>query len=365
VKERADIANIHAYRAEVGGKSLRIQRGEFHRHTEISGDGGNDGVLEDMWRYAIDVAGMDWLGCGDHDNGAGREYPWWLTQKTTDAFFLPGAFNPMYTYERSVAYPEGHRNVIFTRRGIRTLPRLPKTRPDEDVHAPDTQMLYKYLHLFDGVCASHTSATNMGTDWRDNDPAVEPMVEIYQGCRQNYERPGAPRCPTESDAIGGWEPKGFVNLALLKGYQFAFESSSDHTSTHISYAMVYAEGHSREAVFAAMKKRHTYAATANIVADSRCTADGKEHMMGDEFTDSAAPSISVKLHGTAPFTKVVMVKDDVETDLQAPASDEVSLKWTDPDPTPGKKSYYYFRGEQKDGQLVWVSPIWITYQPKK
>ena len=64
-----------------------------------------------------------------------------------------------------------------------------------------------YLRFFDGVCASHTSATSMGTDWRDNDPAVEPMVEIYQGDRQNYERPGAPRSPSEGDSIGGWEPR--------------------------------------------------------------------------------------------------------------------------------------------------------------
>jgi hypothetical protein len=31
----------------------------------------------------------------------------------------------------------------------------------------------------------------MGTDWRDNDPVVEPVVEIYQGDRQNYEMPDA------------------------------------------------------------------------------------------------------------------------------------------------------------------------------
>ncbi len=70
----------------VNGKELQILRGEFHRHTEISGDGGGDGALEDMWRYGIDVAAMDWIGNGDHDNGAGREYTWWLTQKTTDVF---------------------------------------------------------------------------------------------------------------------------------------------------------------------------------------------------------------------------------------------------------------------------------------
>jgi len=359
-KERAEIATVRAYRAEVGGKKLQIQRGEFHRHTEISGDGANDGPLEDMWRYAIDVAQMDWLGCGDHDNGGGREYPWWLTQKTTDAFYLPGTFNSLYTYERSVVYPEGHRNVIFTRRGVRTLPRLPLSERNVEQHAPDTQMLYKYLHLFDGICASHTSSTNMGTDWRDNDPVVEPFVEIYQGCRQNYERPGAPRCPSENDAIGGWEPKGFVNLALLKGYRLAFESSSDHGSTHISYGLVYAENSSRDAIMAAMKKRHVYAATDNIVADFRCG----EHMMGDEFTTKTPPKFTIHIEGTGPITKVVFVKDDVEVFTATPNKDKCDVTWTDPNPTPGKTSYYYVRGEQAD-ELVWASPMWIKFEPKQ
>jgi hypothetical protein len=365
MKERAEIERIRGYRANIGGKNLHIVRGEFHRHTEISGDGGNDGPLEDMWRYAIDVAAMDWLGCGDHDNGGHREYPWWLTQKTTDAFHLPGVFEPPFTYERSVRYPEGHRNVVFTRRGIRTLPRLPITDRDNVIHAPDTQLMYSYLRLFDGVCAVHTSATSMGTDWRDNDPAVEPMVEIYQGARQNYERPGAPRSPTADDAIGGWEPKGFVNLALLKGYRFSFQSSSDHGSTHISYALVYAENNSRDAILAAMKQRHTYAATDNIIADYRCTAGDKEYMLGDAFTAVQPPTVKLKLVGTAPFAKVTLVKDDVEIPLPAPQQAELELTWTDPKPTPGKESYYYVRGEQTDGELVWVSPMWITYQPAK
>jgi hypothetical protein len=205
----------------------------------------------------------------------------------------------------------------------------------------------------------------MGTDWRDNDPLVEPMVEIYQGCRQNYERPGAPRCPTEADAIGGWEPKGFINLALLKGYKFAFESSSDHGSTHISYALVYAENNSREAILKAMKQRHTYAATDNIIADFRCTSGGRDYLLGDEFTAKEPPTLKIKLIGTMPFAKVTLVKDDVEIPLEAGSKSEVELSWTDPSPTAGKTSYYYVRGEQEDGELVWASPMWITYEPGK
>jgi hypothetical protein len=166
---------------------------------------------------------MDWLGCGDHDNGGHREYPWWLTQKTTDAFRLPGTFDPPYSHERSVRYPEGHRNIIFTRRGVRTLPRLPITAAENVIHAPDTAMAYKYLKLFDGVCASHTSSTSMGTDWRDNDPKVEPIVEIYQGDRMSYEKQEAPRAGYDPKSgkkpanIAGWFPAGFIKGALVGG----------------------------------------------------------------------------------------------------------------------------------------------------
>jgi hypothetical protein len=112
-----------------------------------------------------------------------------------------------------------------------------------------------------------------------------------------------------------------------------------------------------------MKQRHTYGATDNIIADSRCTAaDGKERMMGDEFTVKGAPTITLKLTGTMPFEKVTLIKDNVEIPMNAPKEKEVSLTWTDPKPETGKTSYYYFRGEQTNGELVWVSPMWISLE---
>src|SRR5262249_9815120 len=153
-------------------------------------------------------------------------------------------------YERSVAYPHGHRNCLFARRGVRTLPRL--AQPDMEkrvggVHADDAKMLYRYLKELDGICASHTSATSMGTDWRDNDPVREPVVEIYQGDRMSYEKQAAPRAGYDPKSgvkpanIAGWFPLGFVNHALDRGIKFSFQASSDHFSTHISYCFVMAE----------------------------------------------------------------------------------------------------------------------------
>jgi hypothetical protein len=267
----------------------------------------------------------------------------------------------MFSYERSVTYPDGHRNPIFAQRGVRTLPRCGKPGTGRDdqqpAHTPDTQLLYKYLKQFDGLCAVHTSATDMGTDWRDNDPLVEPVVEIYQGCRQNYEEPGAPRAPAADDAIGGWRPMGFVWRALEKGYRLGFQSSSDHVSTHISYCNVWVEQRTRQGIFAALKQRHAYGATDNIIADVRCG----EHLMGDEFEVSKPVTLQVKLIGTAPLKSVDIVKDNAYVYSIAPGKQEVEFTWTDMNSKPGT-SYYYVRGQQEDGELVWVSPMWITYR---
>jgi hypothetical protein len=349
---------LRDYRTRINGTEYRLMRGEFHRHSEVSMDGGGDGSLWDAWRYALDAAELDWIGCCDHDNGFGREYSWWTIQKLTDMFLLPGAFTPMFSYERSVAYPEGHRNIIFAQRGVRTLPRLPKSREEDTGGAPDTKMLYAYLRHFDGVTASHTSATNMGTDWRDNDPQLEPAVEIYQGDRQNYEMPDAPRSNNAKDSIGGWREKGFVSLALEKGYRMAFEASSDHISTHISYCILYTTAATRAAVLEAFKKRRLYAATDNILADVR----SGEHLMGEQFDTRESPTLNVKLEGTAPFARVVVVKDNRYVYSTEPHTKSVQFAWQDAAAEAGKTSYYYVRGEQQDGEIVWASPMWITYR---
>jgi hypothetical protein len=356
----AAVKRIRDFKISNASGDLKIVRGEFHRHSEISMDGGNDGTILDQYRYILDAGALDWVGCCDHDNGAGREYTWWLSQKLTDIFYTPGKFVPMFSYERSVNYPEGHRNLLFAQRGIRTLPRQPVTSENQPGHAPDTQTLYAYLKAFNGIAAAHTSATAMGTDWRDNDPLSEPIVEIYQGDRQNYEMPEAPRSNSEKDSIGLWRPKGFINVALQKGYKLGFQASSDHISTHMSYCNILVKSATREGVLDALQKRHVYGATDNILAD----VSSGPYMMGDAFQTAEAPALHVKLEGTSKFAKVVVVKDSQYVYSTNPGSEKVEFSWRDNAPTKGKTSYYYVRGEQDNGEIVWASPMWITYTGK-
>ena len=363
--ETADIQRTRDYRVQAGGKTYQLLRGEFHRHTELSSHRDQDGPFEEIWRYGLDVAHLDWIGPGDHDNGQ-REYPWWLTQKQVDFYHHAPTFLPMYTYERSVVFPSGHRNVMFPLRGIRPLPRLQgdeKLMGDAEGGSPDVKRLYAYLKHFGGVCASHTSATNMGTDWRDHDPEVEPVVEIYQGLRQNYEHKDAPMtAKDEQDSIGGYRPAGYVWNALQRGYRLGFEVSSDHVSTHLSYAVVLAEDRKRESIIGAFKKRHSYGAQDNIILIVR----SGNHLMGDEFVTADRPTIEITAVGTAPIAKIAVVRgvgNEVPTYVYnaAPDAQEVSLKWTDDTAVAGKASYYYVRLEQADGKLAWASPMWIRW----
>ncbi len=368
-QEAEQVKRIRSYRISVGGKTYQLLRGEFHRHTEISAHRDWDGPFEELWRYAYDVARMDWIGPGDHDYGYAmqREYNWWFTQKQIDMYHNPPHFVPMFTYERSVVYPSGHRNVMFAERGVRTLPRLPGRRNlfgTPETGSPDVQNLYRYLKHFDGICAVHTSATNMGTDWRDNDPEVEPVVEIFQGHRQNYEEPNAPLAPKgPDDAIQGYHLDGFVWNALAKGYRLGFQSSSDHVSTHISYAIVLAEERSRCGVLEAFKKRHCYAAQDNIILDVRCG----DHLMGDSFSSTTAPALRIRAIGTDRIARVDIVRQtgkELPHYVYAfePGEQTIDVQWQDKDARPGTTYMYYVRIQQADKKLAWSSPIWVRLQ---
>ena len=126
----------------------------------------------------------------------------------------------------------------------------------------------------------------------------------------------------------------------------------------MSYCNLWVTARTREAIMEAFRKRRIYGATDNILADVR----SGEHFMGEEFSTAQPPSIAVKLVGTAAFAKVHIGKDGKYVYSIEPKTQRVDFVWRDGEAEHGKTSYYYVRGEQADGELVWVSPMWIKYQ---
>ncbi len=379
--EPGDLLAIRAYVALVGGERLRIVRGDFHRHTELSWDGGGgaDGSLQDFYRYMIDAASMDFGASTDHQGGS-WPYWWWYTQKMTDMYHVPGTYVPIFGYERSATFPNGHRNMFFAKRsearvtpfhlkdgaqgfGLGISPQGDEPGVDSgELVSNDTKLLYEEIRRLNGVAISHTSATRMGTDWRDNDPELEPVVEIYQGARTNYEQLGAPFAAEDPrDAAhmkqAGYQPEGMVSNAWAKGYKLGIITSSDHGSTHISYAMVFTPDPSRQGILDAIRKRHTYGATDNIILDVRLGT----HFMGDEFALKKALPIRVRARGTRPVAKVEIVKDSKVIYTTEPKQQNVQFEFTDKGDI-ASRHFYYVRLQQEDGMIAWSSPMFINYK---
>ncbi len=369
--ENKQVAAIRNHRVIIDGKEHRIVRGDLHRHTELSWDvgPGNDGSYLDFYRYMIDVAAMDFGGLTDHQGGGHYAYWWWLTEKSCDMYYLAPRFVPLYGYERSASFPNGHRNVFHSYRGVPVFPFQTSTSltavfPGVATRVlvdNDTKLLYEYLHRTGGLCISHTSGTpSMGTDWRDNDPEIEPVVEIYQGARNSYEAIGAPRVHSQDEpparAPGGFQKAGMLWNAYKKGYRLGITASSDHGSTHISYALVYTPENERAAILDSIRKRYTYGATDNLIVD--LWANG--HFMGEEFKTSDNPSLTLKVTGTAKIAKVDLIRNNEYVYTSEPGKNEVVLKYTDMKPVEGL-NLYYFRLLQDSGEIAWSSPVWVNY----
>ena len=363
-------------RMRADGKTYSLLLGDCHRHTDVRGHSEVDGSIEDTYRYAIDAAQMDFVGPSDHNEVTGgdwpdslRDYQWWYAQKLADVYTHAPKFWGLYTYEHSMSRPAGHRNVLYLRRGgpLRPIDRG-KGRASSDNAPP---VLWEWLRdnvlVQPGqktVVVPHTFAAGPLADWNWAPSPVDCLLEIYQGARGSYERWRAPegekRGRTQVD-----DPGHFALDALNKGHRYGFVSFSDHRSTHNSWAAVWVDRPTREALFDAMLARRTFAASDEIVV--RASAGG--HMVGEEFAASAAspPEIVIDVDAPDEILRVDVVKNGEYVYTQRPGGRSVSLAYRDTEAEAGD-SYYYVRVFQRDPEkpdgdpeIAWTSPFFVQY----
>jgi hypothetical protein len=325
--------------------------GDLHRHTDISEDGGlDDGSLIDAMRYALDAAGLDFLGVTDHTRYLPRRYNLWRIQQITDLLYRPGWFVPVHAYERSQYTPWGHRNVVELDRNYTPVPAA------YDIGDPGVSPwgLFDALRGRKAMSIPHTSAWgNKQVSWDYFDPQVERLVEIYQGLRSTYEYNGAP--DPAGRAIYEKDSKNFIWDALAMGRKLGFIASSDHRSTHMSFAAVYTRNRDRESIFEGLTARRTYAATDKILLDFRIG----NALMGEETKVQTAPELTVAVTGTAPIARIDIVRNGGFAYTAQPNSATAQFTFRDPQ-FDGKQTYYYVRVMQADKNMAWSSPIWVT-----
>jgi hypothetical protein len=337
-------------RARHSFRGYQLVWGDLHRHTDISEDGGIvDGSLMDTMRYALDAAGLDFIGVTDHTRYLPRRYNLWRIQQITDLFYRPGAFAPLHAYERSQYSPWGHRNVVHLNRDYVPVP----ASYDLGDSGVSPNGLFAALRGKQALTIPHTSAwANKQVSWDYHDPDIERVVEIYQGLRSTYEYAGAP--DPAGRAVYEKDSQNFIWNALERKLKMGFIASSDHRSTHISFAAVYVKSLDRASVFEGLKSRRTYAATDKIGVDF---AMG-ERLMGEEARVDGKPELSVAIQGTGPIAQVDIIKNGTFAYATKPGTADARFTFRD-EQWDGKDAYYYMRVIQQDRNMAWASPIWV------
>jgi hypothetical protein len=351
---------VRSWKMQARGETYRVYFGDLHRHTDISHCYPTaDGCLVDAYRYALDASRLDFLAVTDHTRDT-DPYPWWRTQKANDLFTVKDTFAPIYAYERSNGtVGGGHRNVFFLERDWPVLRGDAHyshigQKPTESTN-PDVS-LYPKLRGKNALTAAHTpaySAQAMRGTWTYNDPQVEPIAEIIQTFRRDYERPGPPQWPDARDRSNVAE-EASLWYALARGYRLGFIASSDHHATHTSYACVWAKGPSRAEIFDGLRSRRTYAATDKILLDVRMG----DALLGEEIDAPQVPELAIHVRGTDKIVELQVVRDRTVISSTAPNEREVETIFRDTE-YPGGAAYYYVRVRQADNNMAWGSPIWV------
>ncbi len=309
----------------VAAPDLDIYYGDLHRHTDLSlCFPFFDGSIEDAYRYAIEVGGLNFLGITDHtrdlNHGDALAQLWWRCVKEARRHELDGAFMPLFAFERS--HRETDHNVI-------------SLRDDRIQDFPPP--LHTYWEDLGKDTFTIPHAPFRDRTWDRQDDAHRPLAEIYQGCRD-------------------YDSQEHVHKGLDKGYRIGFIASSDHLSTSASYACVWAPDGSREGIFRAMQARRTFGATTHI----RLLFKAGEHWMGEVIESETVPAFTLRVAGTAPLELIeVLHNGKVVQTLDTKGSKQFSTEFM-PDITLRGDDYIYIHLRQKDGNRAWSSPIWIT-----
>ena len=355
-----------------GPDGLLAGFGEFHWHTDFSGDGQRP--IAEALRSADEYLNMDYAAPGDHNT---RGDDWRETVLALEAADRPDEFATFFGWENGT--DRGHENYYFT------TPDHPlvcdgsagiiKGRPDA------LAQRLRAIHETDDFIAipHHTNAVAETRKLEDDSPFWHPypwdqpqaylrLVEIMQ-CRGNQER------EVYDDAWRGWHQNNgaSVQQALALGYRIGFVGGTDNHCGWPGRAFAESEGEhhpeksviltgvwtpriERQSIYDSLKARHTFAVwdtralvwfTINGVAagDQLCVAPGTQLTGRIRLSaEDALQTVELVSEGEIIWRSGY---DELDIDVDVPLGEATA------------STHVYLRALQRDGGIIYASPIFV------
>ena len=351
----------------------RLYFGDLHVMT---GSGGNPhmcGSTESALKYARDVFGLDFTSVTNSFPGE----RWPEEQRLFREYNRDHEFVTIPGYE--LGWRTGHKNVYYLDES------LPVRR------TPTLEQLWEFLADKECLVVPHHTNTHSETDrelcWGPHDlgtinPAFERHIEVSQN-RGSFEK----------DEIGGEVSFGgfgsSVRDALARGLRLGFVGGTDthrarpgsplsnqsglDARAHVTGGItaVLCPELTRQAVWDALNARRCYTTTSvRILLDF--SLNGR--LMGEDVrvtdqnaADFAERALTVRAAGTYPLDEVVIVRNGEEVFSEKVEGMETRVAWRDEADLADVRDngvggvYYYAKVRQRDGNMAWASPVWLTF----
>ena len=340
-----------------GRRKLNLYFGDIHGHSRQS-DG--TGTPEDYYRYARLVSGLEIAALTDH--AAYGTIPikgrvWDRIKKAANDAYLPHHFVTLVGFEWT-NWKYGHRNVYY-RGGDGPIFR--SIDPASDTPRKLWELLVPYRAM---TIAHHVGGGPIGTDWSIPPGSKERLVEIssIHGSSEYYGCPGCIYRPVKGD---------FVRDALGRGYRLGIIGSGDNHDGHPGQRTVgtwttgimgvYCSELTRESVWDALWRRQVYGTSGPKIILNFRVADSP---MGSEVKwPASGGGVPIAVRAVAcdriDYLEIIRNGESFYREEGRDFVQQVVIE--DSNPPPGT-SWYYARVVQKDGNMAWSSPVWVTIE---
>ncbi|MGI9431554.1 MAG: CehA/McbA family metallohydrolase, partial [Myxococcota bacterium] len=329
--------------------------GDLHGHT---GDSDGTGLLEDYFRYARDVAGLDVVAVTDHDHWGIPfldESPerWEAMVETVARFHEPRSFVALLGFEWT-SWLHGHRHVLyFSERGelISSFDEA-TDRPEELWAALRGQPALTFAH--------HSAGGPVATNWEiPPDPELEPVTEVVS-VHGSSEAPDSPT-PIHAPIAGN-----FVRDVLARGYRLGFVGSGDSHDGHPGLAHLAASSGGLVALVGAERTR---ASVRETLRARRVYATNGPRILLQAALDGAPMGAAVPEGDRALFVRAIAIEPIERVEIVrgpevvlAAAPDERSpreVAFEAPLEALRDGEWVYVRVLQENGGAAWSSPFFV------
>lgn len=336
---------------EFNGKKYKLLWGELHRHTTLSKCvSERDGTLWDHYRWAQDVANLDFYATTDHTEQT-SSYETRRGQLWSDLFYVEDDFVTLYGCEQNFKDAE-HTNFFYINSSIGEFVRAARL-----------------------TNANLTDAFKM-LDTKDLREKVLIVRHFHgDGFGKKYET-APPLHPDYEKVIEAVQTRGFspttVGHYLSSGAKAGLVGGSDHSRAPgghggpwvYPYALtgLWAEESSREAVFNALLKRRCFATNSKKIC---IKFNSDDHFMGEQYETERVPVLKIHVVGTTNLWKIELIRNGEIIMSKNGTGKTMTVKYRDEQIPPGDY-YYYVRVIQKRENddnyrgMAITSPIWIT-----